>query len=459
MLNKMNREFLDIRVAALFYSLILALGLIPASPAGAAPGSIDLDAAFSLAVENHERIQIAQAETEKNKLLPQKANSLMLPKLAVEGSYRRAGEPIEFEAEIAGFTLPPIETVPKEQVQGRFNLTQPIYEGEYFPLKRKSRQLIEGGLEYYSKTVQDILFGVAQAYYEVFKAKELLRNAQEILELNEEALRVARVKFDSGDLTEDVVLRAELNLTQAESMVIKNQNQLMIATDYLKRLIGLEGQLPELIPPPEKTLVIRTFDELMELALDNRYDYKIARTQIRVAETDIDVAKSRFHPRMRGTWDYYLVDDPSFLQDDDYWVAEVKLEIPIFDGGLKSLNLKEERENLKQAQLECENLKDRIRNEVQSALLNESTYRSILRNSEKKVRLAVKSHEILFSKFRFGSATILELDQAVTLLNSAKTELINNKYDYQVQLLVIEKAIGLFAETHVDKASSESPKM
>ena len=202
-----------------------------------------------------------------------------------------------------------------------------------------------------------------------------------------------------------------------------------------------------------------SYDEFVKIALANRYDYKMALMNIQVAETNIAVAKSRFHPSFRGAWDYYKIDDPAFLEGDDYWIAEVRLVLPIFDGGMKYLNLKEEKENLKQARLELEELKNDIMNQVENAFLAEATDYSILQNLEKKIYLAVKNHKIILSKFMAGAAIILELNQAIALLDSAKTEIITNKYDYQMQLLMLERVTGIFAKDHVDKALSALQEM
>ena len=457
MAEKKRHESASSKYCAAFVLFLVYLSLPTIAFAETASRPLDLDTAYALAIENHELIQIAATVMAKNKLLPKKARTLMMPRLGIEGTYRKANKPIEFVPEIAGFRLPPVETIPEDQLVGRFNFTQPIYEGEYFPLKRKSQQLIEGGSEYYRKTVQDILFNVAESYYEVFKARELVNNAHEVVVLNKEALRVAKTRFNAGDVTEDVVLRAELNLTQAESTVIKSTNQLKIAEDFLKRLIGAKDRELDLAEPAEKVRVNRTYEELVKTALENRHDYQMSLTNIQVAETNIEVAKSRFHPRLKGTWDYYKLNNPSFFQEDDYWVAEVKLEITLFDGGMKYLNLKEQRENLTQAKLESENLKDTIMNELKNAFLTESNYNHILRNSEKRLRLAVKNHEITFSKFKYGAATILELDQAVAILASAKSEQITNKYNRQIHLLKLEKATGVFAKDYIDRTISALP--
>jgi len=78
-------------------------------------------------------------------------------------------------------------------------------------------------------------------------------------------------------------------------------------------------------------------------------------------------------------------------------------------------------------------------------MLTVQTHESILKNLRKQVELAQKNYDIIFSQFEFGSATALDLNQALTTLDSAKTNLITKTYDYQVVLLRLEKAIGMFA--------------
>ena len=78
-------------------------------------------------------------------------------------------------------------------------------------------------------------------------------------------------------------------------------------------------------------------------------------------------------------------------------------------------------------------------------MLTVQTHESILNNLKKQVELAQKNYDIIFSQFEFGSATSLDLNQALTTLDSAKTDLITKTYDYQVVLLNLEKATGMFA--------------
>jgi len=438
----------------MFFSIVIFLCVLSISSfchAQEIIKSIDIGEAYALAIKTHERIMIAESEVAKSKLLPKKATTIMMPRLSMSGGYTRLNEPIEFEAQIGNITLPPIETVPDEQWLGNFKYTQPIYEGRFFPLRRMADQTIEITSENYYQTIQSLLLQVAQVYYEVLKSEELVQNAKETVNLTREELRVSKVRFKAGNVTEDAVLRSELNSTRAKSNVIRNVNHLKLAQEFFKNLVGMETRNLNLIKPPELKEMVEDYEALIYNAFDSRHDYRASFLKIDVAKNDIELVKARFHPRIEGSWDYFWVDNPAWLQNDEYWVASLKVNIPLFEGGLRFLDLKEKQENLHQAELTLKALEDTIRLEVEDAMLKVQTDRSILANLTKQVELAKKNYEIIFTKFKFGAATSLDLNEALTSLDLARTQLISKTYDYQVALLNQEKALGVFAQDFTTK--------
>jgi outer membrane protein TolC len=432
----------------LFLGMIIFLWLLSLSYFSHAQEGIrqiSLEESYALALITHEKIMIAEREVAKSKLLPKKATTVLMPRISVNGGYSRLDEPIEFERGIGGFPLPPVEVIPEDQWIGNFQFNQPIYEGRFFPLRRQAFQAIDGSTESYYQIKQEILFRVAQAYYEFLKAEALVENAKEILDLIREELRVSRVKYKAGDVTEDVVIGSELNVTRAQSKLIKSVNHFKLARDVLKTLIGLDTRHFDVIKPAKLPESTESFEELIDKAFQNRPDYKRAVLDVNLAQTEIDLVKAEFHPKLKGSWDYYVTDDPAFDQDDNYWVATVKLEIPILEGGLRFLNLKEKRESLRQVRFALDDLKNTIQIEVEDAMLTMQTDKSILANLTKQVELAEKNYEIIFAKFKYGSATSVELNDATGDLDTARTELITKTFDYQIALLSLEKVSGTFA--------------
>ena len=406
---------------------------------------LDLDQAYTLALKNHEQIMIAQKEIEKSKLLPKKANSIMMPKVNIYGQYKEYDDDIYFETELGNITLPPIITIPKHQLGGNLEIVQPLYKGSWFPRKEQANQSVSRDAEDYYQVTQNILFQVAQIYYEVVKSKELVVLNQEILKLAEEEKRVAQARFEEGAVTEDAVLNADLKITSTSSKLIEYGNRLTLTKKILKRFIGEDIGWFDILPPPALSVDDRDLSELIGTALESRHDYKRVLAMVNIAKADLKLSKSRFHPSLDSSWDFFSVDNPSYYEDNDYWVFAVQLRIPIYEGGARFLDLKEKKENVLQAELSAKDFNKTIRLEVEEAMLQVKTNESVLVNLEKQEELAQKNYDIVFSKFKFGAATTVDLGQAISTLDAVKTDLTVKKIDFQISILKLEKVIGHFA--------------
>jgi outer membrane protein len=402
---------------------------------------LSLEDAYRLALETHEGVMIAGKEVEKSKLLPKKALSVMLPLITGEGGYRQFKDPIGYKDII--------ETVPEKQWQGSIEFSQPVYNPNFFPLRKQASQTINRDTEGYLLTNQEILFQVAEAYYQVLEGKELVQSAREILTLAEEGLRVSQSKAAAGAVTEDVVLKSELSVTSAQSKIIETNNQLALAKDVLKRLIGKETLAFDVAKPAELKGTKESYESLIEVAFDQRHDYRAAIFETEIAKSAVQVAKAKFYPTLDGVWAFHKVDNPALTQEKDFWVATLQIKLPIFERSLPIWDLKEKNIALQQSNLALEGLNKSIRLEIRDAMLSVETYGGTLENSRKQVDLAQKNYEIVFSQFKYGAATSLELNQALTTLDTAKTDLITRTFGYQVSLLSVEKATGLFASEFI----------
>ncbi len=392
---------------------------------------------FTLALQSHPRILSAERQIFKSRLLSDKARSEILPRLNIYGFYQRADDDIEYKN---------VEIEADEQSGVDFSLAQPLFNAKYFPLKEQALGKIDRSMEAYYQIIQDTLYQVAETYYQILQAEELVRNAEEYEKLATEKLHVAEIKFNAGNVTEDVKIRSELSIVKAKGNLLEAQNQLLLAKDILKSRVGIKEadfavqSPPELFPPHEE------FSILFDRALELRSDYRMALHDVDFAKSDIKLAKAKFYPSLEGTVDYYLYNDPAYDEDSNYLLAAVRLKIPLYDGGLRFTELKEKSENLQQADLALMEIKDAIKIEVKEALLNIESYGSLLENSRKQVELAKKTYEITNTRFSYGAATGLELDQSITTLNVVKTDLINSTFEYQMELLNLHKVVGNFVQ-------------
>jgi outer membrane protein TolC len=411
---------------------------------------ITINEAYELALKTHERIMISKKEVEKSELLPKRALSVMLPLAEIEGSWVKYKDEIRIEGiDNLSSDQGPV-ALPSDEWRGDFIFEQPLYQAEFFSLRRQAFKSIDRTTQDYYMTIQDTLFEVATAYYEVLEAYKLVENAKETLRLAEEELRVAKVRFEVGEVTRTAVLRAEVDVSQAQRNIIETQNNLQLAKDTLGRLIGIEGGKIEVVEPAPIEKIDKPYEALVDKALNYRYDYKMAQLGVDIAKEDKNLVKARYHPHFSAVWGYHRLSPESFIERDDFWDATIRVSIPIFERATRIWDFKERQRNLNQANLAEKQLKKDIRIEVEDAMLSVRTYESILVNLEREMALNEENYRIIFEQFKVGLATSLDLTDALTKLDSARTILITNTYGYQVALLDLKRAIGLFAQEYME---------
>ena len=426
-------------ILALLLAVILLGAGVTASRAQGSNQLIPIEEAYRMALKTHELILISEKEVEKSELLPKKALSLMLPHADATGGYQTVNKPISNASALTNVII-----LPKDQTIGQLSVKNSIYNPQYFPARRQANQVISRNTENYCQVMQDVLFQVGFQYYQVLRAAELLRNAKELLKTAQEEVRVSKVKYSSGAVTEEVVLRAEMDQATAENKFIESTNQVKMAKDTLKTNIALKTPQYEVVKPAPLTDPREGYESLLGRAYSTRFDHKIALTEVELAKTAVEAVKAKFHPSVDASWDYYAVKHPRFDQESNNWAGIVSVKLPVFEGGLRVWELKEKQQSLAQAKLALDDKRRTIKIEVEDAMLTAQNNKSMVLKLQKQVELSQKNYDITFSKFKFGAATMMDVSQAFAALSSAKTDLINKTIDYQISLLSIEKAEGIF---------------
>jgi outer membrane protein TolC len=113
--------------------------------------------------------------------------------------------------------------------------------------------------------------------------------------------------------------------------------------------------------------------------------------------------------------------------------------------------LLEQQENLTQSELELERLKKDIGIEVKQTLLEVATLESTLETLKKEVSLAQENYKITSKQYAVGLATSLDVNTAVNTLNQVRTQVIDQTYAYQVALLALDRAVGIFGQDYVSQ--------
>ena len=409
-----------------------------------------LEEAYQLAVVNEEQVAIAARELAKAKLLPWRAVALMTPRGDIGGAYSRNKDEIAFNAppEARGLFGGSSVIRPRNNWLSTFEVTQPLIEPSFFPSWRLGKDAVREEEERYEFTVRGVLFGVAQAYYEVLRFEAQVKVAQDTLNLAQEELKRAHVRFRVGEVTKTDILRAEVAVERAGRALVVDRNRLKLARTVLARTVGLSETVGVLEPTPPPA-VESAYAGLLDQAYAQRQDLRAQNLAVRVANERKNLVLTRYFPQVDAQFSYPRLDPETFANRDEFWTLFVNLRWPLFDGGNRELDLLEANETLAQTKLRVTELEKQIRVEVREALLSVETLHATLETLHKEVALARENYEMTSKQYRVGLSTSLDVNTALNALNQVRTQLIDQTYTYQIALLNLDNTVGVFAQDYL----------
>lgn len=167
-------------------------------------------------------------------------------------------------------------------------------------LAKSNYQLIEKNVDY---TEFDLAMDVREAYINLVASKSILETLSQQQVLQEELLDIAKKRVKSGKVPQIDVIQAEIALNQMITQVntakvnvksaVADFNKIIndpnnTTYDSMDKIFSEENNFEEMLTPnPTKTFP--SFSQILPEALENRFDLKIAKQEIDVAEKNLTV--------------------------------------------------------------------------------------------------------------------------------------------------------------------------
>src|SRR4030042_3578922 len=193
---------------------------------------------YRIALERSERIKISEqdlfiAEREKDK-----AMSAFLPKLSAFGDYTRYSEEKLSTTPDFSFALQP-----KMSASWGFRLDQSLsLGGREITAFQISKKGIESRRYNLNATRGDYLLGVSVSFYDVLKTNKSVEIAKANVERLTKHRDAAWTRLKVGEVTKTALLRAEAELSGAQSELIRGENNLSPPKAVLARKVGINEQ-------------------------------------------------------------------------------------------------------------------------------------------------------------------------------------------------------------------------
>lgn len=415
-------------------SLALALCAC-ALPARAA--TLDLERAIATALERNPGLRAVEETRAQVAGGVVEARADALPQLALVSSWGRSRSPSllnspDFEDILQQF---PSGFEPSEQELSRtvIEVSQPIWTFGKLGAAIDLAEIVVDAAEAQIATARlDTALEVAEAYYAVLGAREGLVTVESERDYRRGDLRRVEDLLEIGEATELERLRAVSALAEVEPEVARRQGLVAIAETRLRRALALAPDEPLELEAIAHELPPETAREgLVDLAIANRPELADLAAQSDVYAQRKIITHAEGLPQIDFTGSYGReVRELGNFGDPLYssWAFGVGLRWEFFDGGRRRGQVAQFESQRQQLQLRLEDLRSRVRLEVDQAWTD-------YRTAREAVRVARESYEQ-------GVATQTDLLDAQSRAVNAEVLAVNSFYEALIQASRLSRNLG-----------------
>ena len=364
----------------------------------------------------------------------------------------------------------------------RLNFSQSLLRD--FGLKYGRRDIIIAGYsqeiseENFQKTLEETIYNVELAYWNLVYARENLKVRQQSLKLAQELLEKNKIEIEAGTLPPIELLTAESEVSTRQADILEAEALVKNYEDQLKMVINLGAEMEDakkvqIIPVDSPSVEKReiSYEEAMDIALQKRPDLEAIRTELKSREFNFSYAKNQLMPNLQftlGYWSPGISGDQLLYKDDNpmsgviigkipgkksdalkdafnfkykNWSIGLVLTLPL-SNVITRANYAQAKLNLEQSRLKLKNQQLQLDLEIANAVRAvETNYQRALayRTARELAEQKLTAEE---EKFKVGMSTNYLVLQYQRDLANAQTMELKALIDYNVSLANLDRVMG-----------------
>lgn len=411
----------------------------------AARPTLTMPQAVERALASNRDILIAREEIKRIKGLEVEVRAEALPQLSLQGNLTYESDEL-----IGQSGLTALFEQQNTFWSGGVRLRQVIYEGGRVAAAMRIARLTEDQVYLdLRRAIENTIFDVRRIFLEILLQRELLHVQDETLALLREELSNQERRFRAGVSTRFNVLRAEVELANAEPERIRVANQLKLSYAALARLLAADYDVMDPMGPPFE--VVGSLDTppvridpptLLANALNNRPEIERVRKQILIENQQLTIDRAGNLPRFDAFvgFDFRSQRFEDDLADNAHgWLVGVQGSWNLFDGFLTRGRIDQARARQRIAQLRLDDTLRSIAIEVREGLFRYEEAQQLLASQKTNVAQAAESLRLARARFEVGAATQLDVLQARVALVTAQTNELRARFDHHLAILALER--------------------
>lgn len=237
---------------------------------------------------------------------------------------------------------------------------------------------------------------------------------------------------------------AEVKLNEADYQLLQAKSNLETGLMALNSLIGIElhtaTEIDSVIPP----VVIP--DEIKQSDVSDRPELKIAYDQIRIAESSLKLADSKYKPQL------YIGIDGSYSSPgydlrsdlDPNYAVYAKLSVPLFEWGKRKNEKRASSHRIGMAQDNLNQVTDNVNLEVQTARVSLSQALERVSLTGSSLEKARENEQKALERYAEGKVSVVEVIEAQTYRQNSQLNYVQAKVSAQGHYSELIKALNRY---------------
>lgn len=437
---------------------------------------ITLEQAVEHAWKNNLELQRSILELERSREAIQEARAAFFPTVDAQAAYTRTDSASanlteeerndEIEATnrdreaqnilreqqgLPPLPLSPLATSISNTLNGQIQLGYDIYtSGERSArLKVAEHQARIDELEV-ERISEEVRLDVSTAYYNLQEADENVRINEAAVRNAGKSLEDARALERAGVGTQFDVLRAEVNLANAEQDLSESLGDQRTTRRQLSQLLNI-SQTANLFAADDVKIAglwEPSLEQTIVLALKNRAELEQQLVQRDVSEQQRRLALSQIGPQLRVTANVNLLSD----LDEDFDTAggssiQLLASWRLFDGGAARSQARQQEINGEIAANQFADLRNQFRFQVEQFYSELEANLESIQTAQKALEQSREALELARLRFQAGVGTQTEVIDSETDLTRAEGNLVTAILGYNRSLVGLQRAVSNFPLT------------
>ena len=392
-------------------------------------------------------LQVA-ADRLKEQMAAERAKTARMSRLPSVSVGLRAGylgQPIVWENGLSHATRP---DSPDWQQNYTVDVSQPVYQGGRIKYSIRKADLEQELARLQTAADEgDIRLAMLSRYLELFSMyKQHMVLDRKIAESERRLKDIRRLKAE-GVITNNDVLRSELQLTDDRLALQETDNDIRIASQQIDILLGLDEHL--LLMPDTALLAderhVDSYEYYVERASLADPSVLALHKQTEIAENNVCIKQSALRPSVSLTASNTLARPVSRTMADMYnnaWNVGVSVSYPLSALYTDRHQLREARQNVQLMHNAEEQKQQQIRMAVQSALLRHREAISRVEALKLSVRQASENYRIMYNRYMNQLAILTDLLDADNLRLNAELQLTTARTQVAYTYYELQRAVG-----------------